>query len=217
MARNKYPQETVDKILDTAQRLFLTQGYEHTSIQDIIDHLGGLTKGAIYHHFKSKEDIFLALAERQGAQVEREMSALRDQAGKTGLERLREMFLYSASGSAQSQINEAAPCLLDSPKVLVESMRSQFTDVIPHYICAVVEEGVADGSIRTDHPRELAQLAMVVVNYWLSPMIYPTAPEEVEGRVRYCAQVFRTLGLDLFDEELIAQVTPALEKIARRH
>ena len=51
MARNKYPEETVTLILDTAQKLFLEKGYEHTTIQDIIDNLGGLTKGAIYHHF----------------------------------------------------------------------------------------------------------------------------------------------------------------------
>ena len=61
MARNKYPQETIEKILDVSQQLFISQGYEHTSIQDIIDHLGGLTKGAIYHHFKSKEDILRAV------------------------------------------------------------------------------------------------------------------------------------------------------------
>ena len=57
MARNKHPEETVNLILDVAFRLFMEKGYEHTSIQDIIDHLGGLSKGAIYHHFKSKEDI----------------------------------------------------------------------------------------------------------------------------------------------------------------
>lgn len=51
MARNKHPEETVNFILDTAFRLFMEKGYEHTSIQDIIDHLGGLSKGAIYHHF----------------------------------------------------------------------------------------------------------------------------------------------------------------------
>ena len=55
MARNKYPEETVEKILDTAQRLFLEKGYDHTTIQDIVDNLGGLTKGAVYHHFKSKK------------------------------------------------------------------------------------------------------------------------------------------------------------------
>ena len=56
MARNKYPEVTVEKILDAAQRLFLEKGYENTTIQDIVGELGGLTKGAVYHHFKSKED-----------------------------------------------------------------------------------------------------------------------------------------------------------------
>ena len=56
MARNKHPEETRNLIIDTAARLFIEQGYEHTSIQDIINHLGGLSKGAIYHHFKSKEE-----------------------------------------------------------------------------------------------------------------------------------------------------------------
>ena len=62
MARNKHPEETVGQILDVASRLFLEKGYEHTSIQDIINNLGGLSKGAIYHHFKSKEEILIAPA-----------------------------------------------------------------------------------------------------------------------------------------------------------
>ena len=57
MARNKYPEVTVEKILDVAQRLFLEKGYDNTTIQDIVDGLGGLTKGAIYHHFKSKRKL----------------------------------------------------------------------------------------------------------------------------------------------------------------
>ena len=54
MARNKHPEETVNRILEVSLRLFLEKGYEYTSIRDIIDGLGNLSKGAIYHHFKSK-------------------------------------------------------------------------------------------------------------------------------------------------------------------
>ena len=64
MARNKYPEIAVDKILDVSERLFLEKGYDNTTIQDIVNELGGLTKGAIYHHFKSKEEIMEALGER---------------------------------------------------------------------------------------------------------------------------------------------------------
>ena len=40
MARNKYPEETKNLIIDTASKLFIENGYEHTSIQDIIEHSG---------------------------------------------------------------------------------------------------------------------------------------------------------------------------------
>ena len=66
MARNKHPEETVNRILDVATRLFMEKGYEHSSIQDIIDELGGLSKGAIYHHFKSKEEILIAVTDQIG-------------------------------------------------------------------------------------------------------------------------------------------------------
>lgn len=70
MARIKHPEETVNLILTVAFRLFMKKGYEHTSIQNIIDHLSGLSKGAIYHHFKSKEDIFAAITDRNDSRIE---------------------------------------------------------------------------------------------------------------------------------------------------
>ena len=54
MPRNKYPEQTVEKILSAAERLFAQKGYAKTTLQDIID-TTGLSKGAVYHHFKSKE------------------------------------------------------------------------------------------------------------------------------------------------------------------
>ena len=50
--RNKYPEETVQKILDASLKLFLEKGYEETTVLDIISEMGGLTRGAFYHHFK---------------------------------------------------------------------------------------------------------------------------------------------------------------------
>ena len=216
MARNKYPQETVDKILDAALRLFVEKGYEHTTIQDIIDQLGGLTKGAIYHHFKNKEAIFYAIADRLGSQVEEGMAAIRDGAGRTGLEKLREMFLYSISGSRQVELNAAAPNMLYNPWLLAESWRSQVCDVTPHYIYPVILEGVADGSIHTDHPKELAELAMLACNVWLNPTMYPATQEDVARRLRFCDTALRALGLELLDEALLARMTRYIQGIARR-
>ncbi len=64
LARNKYPEITEQRILDTATRLFLEKGWEETTIQDIIDELGDLTRGAFYHHYKSKDEIIDAVTTR---------------------------------------------------------------------------------------------------------------------------------------------------------
>lgn len=64
MARNKYPEATVKKILDVAERPFVERGNERTTMADIVESLGGLTKGAVYHHFKRKDEIFEAVFER---------------------------------------------------------------------------------------------------------------------------------------------------------
>ncbi len=51
------------ELIDCAQRLFLLKGYEKTTINDVIA-AAGLSKGAFYHHFRSKEDLLEAIAAR---------------------------------------------------------------------------------------------------------------------------------------------------------
>ena len=89
MARNKHPEETVNLILDVALALFFEKGYDNTSIQDIIDGLGGLTKGAVYHHFKSKEDILSAALDRDNQALFDELRRIRDD-GRIQTDRPRE-------------------------------------------------------------------------------------------------------------------------------
>ena len=62
MARGKNPEETRRKILAVSKQLFLEKGYDNTSIQDIVNGLDGMTKGAIYQHFKSKFEILKRLS-----------------------------------------------------------------------------------------------------------------------------------------------------------
>ena len=64
MPRNKYPEKTVERILQTSYYLFTTRGYDNVSIQNIVDELGDITKGAIYHHFKSKDEILSAIFDK---------------------------------------------------------------------------------------------------------------------------------------------------------
>ena len=52
-----FMENTKEYIIDEAFKLFLTRSYEAVSISDI-SKVTGMTKGALYHHFKSKEELF---------------------------------------------------------------------------------------------------------------------------------------------------------------
>ena len=60
MAKGPRGSQTRDDILLTAGRLFALHGYYHTSMLDILEALS-LSKGAFYYHFKSKEDLAVAV------------------------------------------------------------------------------------------------------------------------------------------------------------
>ena len=55
--------DTKEKILHTALRLFARNGYEAASVSDIAGELG-MTKGALYKHYKNKREIFNSIVER---------------------------------------------------------------------------------------------------------------------------------------------------------
>ncbi len=151
MARNKHPEQTVQLILETAARLFAQKGYDETSMQDIMD-ATNLSKGAIYHHFPSKLDILLRIADQILMVNEDMLGKIRDRKGLTGAEKLRELFRTAVLQDYQQQLLGMMPCLLDNPKFLALLIRSVLDDAAPNYVQPILEEGMADGSIQTDLP-----------------------------------------------------------------
>ncbi|MEU4209732.1 TetR/AcrR family transcriptional regulator [Streptomyces sp. NPDC026206] len=60
---------TRERIQKTALDLFVSRGYEKTSLREIAEELG-VTKAALYYHFKTKEDILSALSDQLGEPVD---------------------------------------------------------------------------------------------------------------------------------------------------
>ena len=167
MARNKHPEETIQLILDVAFRLFMEQGYEHTSIQDIIDHLGGLSKGAIYHHFKSKEDILIAVTDRMTAESNQMLASIRDRMDLCGKDKLKMIFKESIRRPVQNDIFTVAPDFHNNPKLLFGLLHETIEEVAPEYILPIIRQGISDGSIQTDYPEQLAELILLAANVWM--------------------------------------------------
>ena len=71
----KGPEERRRELIDTAERLFMEKGYEHTAISDIVKELN-LAQGTLYYYFSSKEDILEAVVEKSIADLEQSVNRL---------------------------------------------------------------------------------------------------------------------------------------------
>ena len=206
MARNKHPEETIQLILDVAFRLFMEQGYEHTSIQDIIDHLGGLSKGAIYHHFKSKEDILIAVTDRMTAESNQMLASIRDRMDLCGKDKLKMIFKESIRRPVQNDIFTVAPDFHNNPKLLFGLLHETIEEAAPDYILPIIRQGISDGSIQTDYPEQLAELILLAANVWVNPMIFDSSEEESYRKFMVFGQMLRGFGLDIVDQEILERL-----------
>lgn len=215
MSKNKYPEETVSLILDVSMKLFIEKGYDATSIQDIINHLGGLSKGAIYHHFKSKESILIAVYDRIAKSIEDEMVEIRDDKKLNGMEKLQKMFASSLESKQHIELFSVTPKLLDNPRLLAIQLRSVIEDVVPNYVEPVIEEGVKDGSIVTKHPKELAQVMILLSNIWMNPLVYSMSKEEIIAKISFFHDMMQAMGIPLMNDALngrLEQIRANVEK-----
>lgn len=204
MPRNKYPEETVQKILDAALHLFLEKGYEQTTILDIVENMGGMTRGAFYHHFKSKEEVLDALGDKLFFD-NNPFEKVKQQTNLTGIEKLKYLMQQSTENTDSRQISIMSVQAMQSPAFLKKFIDDNRDVVAPSYQ-EFIEEGVKDGSIQTTHPKLLSQLLAFLTNFWTLPTIYPSSKEESIERLIFIKEITDKLGVPIFNDEMVASI-----------
>ena len=207
MARNKYPEITVEKILEVSQRLFLTKGYDNTTIQDIVDELGGLTRGAIYHHFKSKEEIMDALTNKMFRE-KNPFDTVKNQKDLNGLQKMKMAMSLNQSDKERVNLSLQAMPILKNPRILAGIIESNRQVLSPFWL-ELLTEGIKDGSIHTDYARELSEL-IPLFDLWLTPSIYPATSEEIFHKFLFIKDLFDKMGLPLIDDGIMETVKKTL-------
>lgn len=211
MARNKYPEVTEGRILDVAQRLFLEKGYENTTIQDIVNELGGLTKGAVYHHFKSKEEIMDAVGDRMFFE-NNPFEAVKERSDLNGLQKLREVIRLNQSDAARTSMTVQSIPLARNPRVLVGMIDANRRILTPYFL-QLMEEGNQDGSIHTEYAREIAELLPLLTSLWLLPSVFPAAKEEMRRKISFIGDMMEKMGVPLFDDSIQQLVDEFFDQI----
>lgn len=203
MSRNKYPEETINLIVNSATKLFTEKGYDSTSLQDIINDTK-LSKGAIYHHFASKEEIFEAIVDKISEKNTTELAKIRDNKSLNGIEKLKQIFKAALLNSNQSLMLTVTPCLLDNPRFLAMQIKQLYQTVAPNFIEPILQEGINDGSIKADNPHELAEAIMVLSNVWLNPLVSMADETSMRNRCITFNELLNGIGISqLLDSEMI--------------
>lgn len=211
MARNKYPEVTVERILDVSQRLFLEKGYDNTTIQDIVDALDGLSKGAVYHHFKSKEEILDAVTDRMFF-TNNPFEAVRGRSDLNGLEKLREAIRLNQADRDRARMTAQSVPITKNPRLLVEMIESNRRILTP-YFQELIEEGNRDGSIRTEYARELAELLPLLTSLWLLPSVFPATKEEMKHKFYFLGDMLERMGIPLMNDSIYSLVDEFFDQI----
>ena len=96
--KNLQSQETANRILTQAIRIFLAKGYHGTSIEDIT-RAARLTKGALYWHFRSKEDLLKRIVEEYEKRFLDGMIQAVSEVNGSILDKIEKYFRYNAAFS----------------------------------------------------------------------------------------------------------------------
>jgi len=145
-------QETHNRIMDSAERLFATKGFNGTSMNDIVKE-SGFSKGAIYGHFESKERLFLSLWERQtvlGIGQLRQMFSP-DETAVNKLLKVAEMNMASSCDCPREVVRMQMEFMVTASRMksLEPDMQKRY-ETIHKFIVEIFEEGIENGEFKAD-------------------------------------------------------------------
>jgi AcrR family transcriptional regulator len=149
-----------NEILDAAQRLIYTKGYEQMTIQDILDTLQ-ISKGAFYHYFDSKQALLEALVERIGEEAIRLLLPIVHDPLLPALEKLQR-YLTTAN---RWKIGQKAFFLAllrvwfnDDNAIVRQKLRAIATREVAPLLAEIVRQGVQEGVMTAIYPDQVSEV-----------------------------------------------------------
>ena len=154
----KCPDERMNEILDAAERLFVTKGYEHTTVNDILSSVG-IAKGALYYYYKSKEDVLDGIIKRRGDVM---IDAARLVAERVDIGAKEKLLFVMLSQKPEGENQKQLADELEKNgggQMFLKSLLDIILRLAP-IIGGVIEQGIAEGVFSTPYPLESAEILL---------------------------------------------------------
>lgn len=173
-----------NEILDVAQRLVYTRGYEQIAIRDILDELQ-ISKGAFYHYFDSKQALLEALIERSRQEGEQILSAILNDQDLSALEKLQGFF--EKIGRWKSARKDYLLALLhiwyaDENALVRQKTQTSMVQHVAPLMTRIIQQGIREGTLTTRFPEYSGTIVMSMLlglGEGFIPLLASTEPLEL--------------------------------------
>lgn len=203
---------TIQSIIEAASILFMQKGFEKTSMMDIAKE-AGISKGAIYHHFKSKDEIIQMVMDLQKNHIEDCLETwLEEMDGFSAKEKLVKLLEKNLQEVSQSPYETVLSTQVKSPEFIVNYMQSCISESAPHF-ARLIKAGQLDGSITTLFPDECAEAFTLLLNIWCDPIIFASDSDKIHQKLRFIQQMMQSLGVDIVSNQFIEGTVEFLKNL----
>jgi AcrR family transcriptional regulator len=207
-----------DAILDVAERLIRTSGYEQMSVQDVQDELG-VSRGAIYHYFDSRAAILEAVIERMTEAIMAVIGPIAAEPGPSAPAKLQAVFRAGGQWKAERKelmLGIVRAWFSDDNTVVRERLWSAVNARLVPLLAAILRQGHAEGSMTATMPDHAAAILVTLLEgssvdtgrLFMASLDGRVAFEDViRATAAYNEAIERILGLPAGSFELVEQPT----------
>jgi len=213
-----------NNILDAAQRLVYTKGYEQMSIQDILAEVQ-ISKGAFYHYFASKQDLMEGMIERMASQGLALMLPIVEDTRLDASQKMMRLFDFAArwkSARKEVLMTLVKVWYADDNALLRQKSQAALLPRITPLITRIIRQGNDEGLFQTAFPEQTCEIVfsmmMGIGESMIKQLLLPDPNFEVvqylEGlTASYQDAIERVLGatpgsLPLFDPSIFREWFP---------
>lgn len=149
-----------NEILDMAQQLVYTKGYENVTIQDILAGLQ-ISKGAFYHYFGSKQALLEALIERMIDQAEQSLTPIVQDPHLPALEKFHSYFDAAARWKTAQKTYWLAllrTWYADENAIVRQKVFATATTRITPVLTQIIRQGIEENIFSTPFPEQVSEM-----------------------------------------------------------
>jgi len=194
-----------NEILDAAQRLIFTKGYDEMTIQDLLNDLG-IAKGLFYYYFASKQEMLVAFLERMMDAMEQVVVPIVQDPHLSALDKLQRFFSKVARWETDQK-----PIILgllrvwyaDNNAVVREKVRAMTARRVAPLLTIIIHQGSEEGVLTTPYPDQASEMILALTQsledafatVLLSPQLDREDRQRIDATVTaYTDAVERVLG-----------------------